>query len=1161
MKFSGYSQVRMDLRTEPNKEFENLSGLKSGLGGFKWLNLAQFGGALNDNFLKLIIIYALGTWWQGHDEKEILGVVGVAFAVPFLIFLGLGGNLADRFPKSKIVQVAKFFEIVVATLAFFAFYWQSVAGLFAVAFLMATQSAFFSPVKYGIIPELVGQQNIAKANGYLQALTYLAIIAGTLFAPLASFLTNGGYPTMALVAVVLAIAGWVLSLGVPQTPRGENEEPPSPLIVPDLLRAMRYIHRDGFLTLAVWSSAYFSFVAGFAQLNLLSYGTEHLLMKNSEASTSLFLFIALGIGAGSVLAGAVSRKGIEFGIVPIGAFLLAACSLALGLIDKGQMVLGGTICLLMGVGAGLFIVPVDSFIQYRTDPKRRGEVIAASGWLAWAAILLSAVAVYVLPKVGLSSSDGFVVIGVMLAALFGCAMYQLPDFFVRFLVMIVARFYYRLRIEGQENIPSNGPAVIVANHSSLCDAAFLIAAQPRRIRFLMEREYLESSNLFMKAVFKLMGVIPVSKRATPREIVRALLASKKALEQGWLVGIFPEGTLSRTGHLMDFKRGYQKIAESTKAPIIPAYIAGAYGTRSSYADEAPVPISKQDFRHPVSLVFGDPAEYSSPPETLRERVSELSSKASRVRSSMLGSVGWQVMKSARKNWKKTAVRDSSGKCLSFGELVTSALAFSSRLNQLVSHDQKIIGVVLPPSVASAIVNVSLTLMQKPSANLNYTSSADAISSSIATASIETILTSRAFLEKTGLSLPATKCVFVEDIAKNIGVLAKLAAYLMAKFLPLRLLLEEGNWSPDDLLTVLFSSGSTATPKGVMLSHANITANIEAFSAVARVRETDCVLGVLPFFHSMGYTTTLWFPLLKGISACYHYHPLECEKIEELCSSSNVSVVIGTPTFMLAWARRISPSALKNLRWACSGAEKMRTKIADLFEKQFGIRPMEGYGTTECSPVVTVNVPNVEVDGVFQRGQKEGTSGRPLPNLQCRIIDQNTGEETKDVSGILQIRGPSVMLGYLNDQEKTAQVLNGGWYNTGDIAKIDREGFVTITDRLSRFSKIGGEMVSHTAVEEDIKKYAAKFINQKIIGLVVTSLPDEKKGERLVVLYEPEVGQIEEIKSTTASSPMPNLWKPSSRNWFRVEKIPVLGTGKLDLGSVKKMATEMAGSYE
>ena len=1151
----------MDLNTEPAKEFAGSPRAPAGLGGFKWLNLAQFGGALNDNFLKLAIIYALGVWWSGHDEKEILGMVGIAFAVPFLIFLGLGGNLADKFSKSKIVQLTKFFEIVIAVLAFFAFYWQNVAGLFAVAFLMATQSAFFSPVKYGIIPELVGKQNIAKANGYLQAFTYLAIIAGTLLAPLASTLTGSAYSTMAIVAVVLAVAGWVFSLGIPQTPKGENTDPPSPLVVPDLVKAMRYIHQDGFLTLAVWSSAYFSFVAGFAQLNLLSYGTEHLLMESSEASTSLFLFIALGIGAGSVLAGIVSRKGIEFGIVPIGAFLLAACSLTLGLMDRGQVILASAVCALMGIGAGLFIVPVDSFIQYRTEPRRRGEVIAAAGWLAWAGILLAALTVYILPKAGLSSSDGFIVIGVMLVALFACAMHQLPDFFVRFLVMIVSKLYYRLRVEGQESIPANGPAVIVVNHSSLCDAAFLLASQPRRIRFLMEREYLESSNLMMKAVFNLMGVIPVSKRAAPKEIARALIRAKKALEEGWLVGIFPEGTLSRTGHLLEFKRGYQRIAESTKAPIVPAYIDGAYGTRASYAHGTPVPISRQDFRHPISLVFGEPVDYLCQPENMREIVSELASRASKTRSSMLGSVGWQVIKSSRKNWKKTAVRDSTGKCLSFGKLLSSALAFSSKLNQLLGPDRKIIGVLLPPSVAATVVNVSLTLMRKPVSNLNYTSSSSAISSAISVASIETILTSRTFLEKVGLSLPATKCVFVEDIASTVGTLDKIGAYLMARFLPMRLLAADEGWSPDDLLAVLFSSGSTAVPKGVMLSHANVTSNIEAFSSVARVRETDCVLGVLPFFHSMGYTTTLWFPLLKGISACYHYHPLECEQIQELCSSSNVSVVIGTPTFMLAWARRISPSALKNLRWACSGAEKMRTKVADLFEKQFGVRPMEGYGTTECSPVVTVNVPDVEVDGVFQKGMKEGTAGRPLPNLQCRVTDQNTGEEMRDSPGVLWIKGPSVMLGYLNDQEKTAQILVDGWYNTGDIAKVDAEGFVTITDRLSRFSKIGGEMVSHTAVEEDIKKYAGKLINQKIIGLVVTAMPDEKKGERLVVLYEPEVGQIEEIKSATASSPMPNLWKPAPRNWFCVEKIPILGTGKLDLGSVKKMASELAGSYE
>jgi len=1126
-----------------------------GLGGLKWLNLAQFGGALNDNFLKLAIIYALGVWWVGGDEKEMLGLVGIAFAVPFLLFLGLGGNLADKFSKSKIAQWAKFSEIFIGLCAVLAFYSQSIVGLFLVAFLMSSQSAIFSPVKYGIIPELAGRGGIAKANGFIQAATYIAIIVGTLLAPLVSTYSGQNFILMGFLAGLIGLTGWLFSLGLPRTPCGGGASKVSPLILPNVLRALKYVHRDGFLTLAVWSSAYFSFVAGFSQLNLLSYGTEHLLLESKESATWLFLFIALGVGAGSILAGKASRDGIEFGIVPVGAFLVALCSLCLGLLPAGSFMLAGLICGLLGLGAGLFIVPVESFVQFRTDPARRGEIIAAAGWLSWVGILLASGLVFILPKLGLTAAGGFLLVGALVVVLFGFAMYHLPDFLVRFFVMVLTRLYYRLNVAGCDNVPAQGPALLVANHASLMDAACLLAAQPRRIRFLMEREYLEGSAWLMRILFTLMRVIPVSRRGSPKDVVRALQEARKALQEEWLVGIFPEGTLTRTGHMLPFKRGYQKVVRETSAMLVPTYIDGAYGTRASYAYACPVPLSGHDFRHTVGLVFGAPVENSLDSDQLQEKVRMLADQASMLRGRDSGSLGACFVRVARSHWLKPAVSDSGGQTLTYGRLLAAVVAVGSKLDRQIPAEEPIVGVLLPPSVAGVIANLSLTTLGKPTSNLNYTSSKEALLSSLKAANISTVVTSRRFLEKLDLELPVKKCVYVEDVLRSISLMEKAGAVLMARLLPVSMLVSSENWTPDTLLTVLFSSGSTALPKGVMLSHRNVGSNIDAFSSIARVREDDCVLGVLPFFHSMGYTTTLWFPLLRGIHACYHHHPLECDQIENLCSKHGVSIVIGTPTFMLSWVRRISAAALPCLRWACAGAEKMRPKLADLFESKFGIRPMEGYGTTECSPVVSANVPDVSVDGVCQRGWKEGSAGRSLPNIVCRVVDQETREPLPvGQNGLLLVKGPSVMLGYLGNEAKTREVLNEGWYNTGDIASIDAEGFITITDRLSRFSKVGGEMISHTAVEDAIKKAAGSVLTNRSIGLAVIGLPDDKKGECLVVLYERGI-DLRAVQALILSSEMPNLWKPVKSNWVEIDEIPLLGTGKLDLAKLKHLAKE------
>jgi acyl-[acyl-carrier-protein]-phospholipid O-acyltransferase/long-chain-fatty-acid--[acyl-carrier-protein] ligase len=864
----------------------------------------------------------------------------------------------------------------------------------------------------------------------------------------------------------------------------------------------------------------------------------------------------MGIGVGSLMAGSISKRSIEFGVVPVGALTISASCFLLGVLGQGEFFSAALLCVLLGTGAGLFIVPVESFIQYRTPPERRGEVIAAAGWLAWCGILVASALVYILPTLGLDSAGGFVATGILVLGLFGFAMWKLPDFLIRFFAMLLTRFYYRLSVDGQENVPAQGSALIVANHASLIDASCLLASQPRRIRFLMDRQYIQRSNLFMRALFRLMQVIPVSEKDTPREIIKSLQEARRALAEGWLVGIFPEGTLSRTGHMLDFKRGYQKIIKGTGAEIVPTYIDGVFGTRSSYAVESPVAFSWSDFRRSIGMVFGAPVGESTEPQDLQNLVQGLADQASMLRSWDSGSVGAQIARSCRANWSKNAISDSTGKSLTYGDILTAVLILLPAIHPIAGGRGKVVGVMLPPSAAGVLVNLCLAMGRMVSANLNYTSSKNALRAAVDISGMDIVITSRAFVEKTGVEIEGVEIYYLEDLVGKPGLWAKAEAYFRARFLPIWLLTSQEGWGPDELLTVLFSSGSTSTPKAIALSHRNISSNIDAFSSVARTRSEDCLLGVLPFFHSMGYTTTLLFPILKGISARYHHHPMECEQIEKLCKAGKVTIVIGTPTFMLGWARKIKPDSLRHLRWAVAGAEKLRPRVADIFHERFGIRPMEGYGATECSPVISINVPDVDLAGVKQAGCREGTAGRPLPNVLCRIVDPETGEAVgRGMPGLLLVKAPSVMLGYLGDEDRTREVLKDGWYTTGDVAILDREGFLTITDRISRFSKIGGEMISHTAVEECIKTAAKDALDSKSVGLVVTAKSDEKKGERLVVIFELGACDLQKAQDAVRVADIPNLWKPAPQNWRGVEKIPVLGTGKLDLSAIKALASD------
>ncbi len=1120
------------------------------LGSFHWHNAAQFGGALNDNLFKLAVIYAMVYAWPEKDTNEVNAVVGAVFAVPFLLFIGAAGVLADRVAKHKIVLGIKIMEVGVMTLGAVGVYLHSREIMLLAMFAMSVQSALFSPTKFSIVPELVGRENISRANSFMSAASYLAMIIGTAVAPLFYILLGRG---VGLSSIVIAALGLYAATRIPATPVAGGSSKASVFFIRDVYRTLKWVHKDGFLALAVWSSAYFLMIAAFVQLNMLTYGMEHLGMENQQQATSLFLVVAFGIGIGSLFAGKVSRRGIEFGIVPIGSTLLAVSCVGLWGIPQGATFSAYGFSLMMGLGAGLFVVPLQSFLQFRSPPEKMGEVIAASGWLSWLGVLLAAGLLYLCSAVlQLTGAQSFLLIGGLVAALAVASFFVLPDFFVRFVVIFLTRCFYRLRTNGAENIPAQGPALLVCNHVSLMDAIWVTAIQQRRIRFLMSRDYLESCPAWMSKLLKLNGVIPIQEGDNPKSILKSLQAARQALDEGFIVAIFPEGHLSRTGHMLPFKPGFERIVKDSDIPVIPVYIEGGYGTRASFAAGEPRLLHPGDFQTQITVSIGAALPSTSTVADVHNAVQNQAATATDAYAPIRGSAGRGFVRSAKKHWKRLAVADSAGKELTYGRTLIASLLLRKKLRTLLAGDPETVGVLIPPSAGGALVNLALAMDFRVAVNLNYTASESAVRSAIGQTGMKTLITSRKVMEKfSDFPLPEN-VIYAEDLSASIGKAEKITALLKAKFIPTNQLVRDRFWDPSDPLTILFSSGSTAEPKGVKLSHHNILSNIDGFSVVARPQSDDRICAVLPFFHSMGYTTTLWFPLLRGIGVAYHHHPLETDAISRIAGDYKATILVGTPTFLMAWVRKIDPESFASLRWVCVGAEKLRPKLSDLFEKRFGIRPLEGYGATECSPVIAVNVPDVDADGLRQTGCKEGSVGRVLPNLLTRITDPDTGEELPpDTPGLLWVKGPSVMHGYLNNPDKTAEVLQDGWYNTGDIVKMDPEGFITITDRLTRFSKLAGEMVSHSAVEAALQEALGCATD----ALAVTGVSDEKKGERLIVVYQRGLGDPEAFREAVRNASIPNLWKPDNNAWLPVDSLPVLGTGKLDLKGLKELAGE------
>jgi acyl-[acyl-carrier-protein]-phospholipid O-acyltransferase/long-chain-fatty-acid--[acyl-carrier-protein] ligase len=724
--------------------------------------------------------------------------------------------------------------------------------------------------------------------------------------------------------------------------------------------------------------------------------------------------------------------------------------------------------------------------------------------------------------------------------------------YMRVLLWLLTHIFYRVKVVGLENLPEEGGALIVCNHVSLLDPEFLLAASPRFVRFLMLKQHYDRRGLHW--LYRALRCIPIGADLSPREMIHSLREAGAAIERGQLVGIFAEGRITRIGQMLPFRQGLERIMRGRTQPIIPACLTNLWGSIFSFEKRRFAWKLPHRVPYPVSISFGKPMPAASSSFDVRQAVQELSTAAYLARKPEMPSLGRGFLATAKRHPFRIALGDGPGARLRFAGVLLKAIFLTRRLRREFA-DQQNVGIFLPPCVPAALANLAVTLAGKTAVNLNYTSSTELLASYAQQCGLQRIITSRKFLEKIKIELPISP-LFLEDLAAKPGVLERIAAVLLA-LLPAATLerkLAGRRVMPDDIATIVFSSGSSGDPKGVLLTHFNIAANVQQMAQAFMLERNDCVAGILPFFHCFGFSATIWLPLLTGTSAVYHPSPLEAKSIGDKVRECGITLLVTTPTFMNGFMRSCAPADFGSLKHVIAGAEKLPDRLSREFEDKFGIRPLEGYGCTECSPVIAVNTQHFRAAGVVQFGNKAGTVGHPLPGISVRVVDPESGAPLGvNQPGMLLISGPNVMAGYLNKPEATAAVLQDGWYRTGDIAAIDGEGFITITDRASRFSKIGGEMVPHGKIEQMLQALAERTEP----CFVVSSVPDLKKGERLIVLHTLNDQTIQDCLAKLAVCDLPSLWKPHANQFFRVDNIPVLPTGKLDLQSIRQTAQKIA----
>lgn len=1143
-------------------------------GTFVGLLLTQFLGTTNDNILRWLVI-GIGKEYIERNHSLALAIGSGCFVLPYILLAAPAGYLADRFSKRSVIVICKLAEIVIMCGAVAAILIGHIYLLFIVVALAGAQAALFGPAKLGSIPEMLRANKISSANGMIGLTTVIATVVGfSVGNLLATEDVTGKFGQerwwiIALVLVGVGIAGWITSLLILRLPAANPSRKFPTDMFGQTLRDLKILAADKAMLRVAFGIMFFWSLGMLAHLNIDQFASEGGATQQTQV-TALLASLVIGVGVGSVLAGIWSGGKVELGILPLGAGGLVLFSLMLYTVEGVLVnpaeaytlsyVAACAFLLMLGMSSGLFDVPLAAYMQHYSQPEHRGAILAASNFLTFSGMLAASLGYYLLrvPTAGQSplftSRQIFLFCGLATLPVFIYIVVLIPQATIKFLAWLVTHSVYRIRLYRRENIPEQGGAVLVPNHISWLDGLLMITTSSRRVRMLMSHELL--TNWWTRGLARIMGVIPIGN--TPKVARRAIETARAALQAGELVCIFPEGGISRSGQLQSFKPGVLEIQRGTGAPLIPVYLDELWGSIFSFRGGRFFWKWPTGWQRRVSIWFGTPLMNPKDIFEVRQAVQDLGADAVTARKHRTNALPRTMIRTCRKAMFRWKVADSTGAVLSGGQLLARSLILRRLLlRHVLEPDDHCVGILLPPSAASVVTNAAVSMIGRVSANLNYTASSEVLNASLRRAGVRRVLTSRKFMDKLGLKIDAD-LVYLEDLVDKVQRGDKLLGVVGAYAVPAPLLdrlLGLHRIKGDDVLTIIFTSGSTGVPKAVMLTHHNIATNVQAIDQIVHPKWSDTILGIVPFFHSLGFMVTLWGPLTIDPRVAYHFTPLDARAVGKLTREWKATILLATPTFLRNYLKRCDVEDLDSLEIVVAGAEKLPSALCEAFEQKFAVRPVEGYGATELSPLVSVNVPHsrsrsLEIDS------KEGSVGRAIPGVSVKVVDPETFEPLPiNTPGMLLVKGPNVMKGYLGQPEETARVIRDGWYVTGDMAEIDHFGFITLTGRLSRFSKIGGEMVPHLRVEEVLHKILGDNDDEGDLRAVVTAVPDERKGERLVIVHKRLDAAPADICRQLAAEGLPNLWIPSPDSFMEVKSIPVLGTGKTDLKAVSDLAEE------
>jgi len=1111
----------------------------------------QFLGAFNDNFYKqamgLMLVYRIGTA-QHLDSAALIALAGATFVAPSILISALAGRMADTIDKAKLARWLKLWEIILMVMAAGALVSGSLPALFGVLFLLGCQSALFGPVKYGLLPDHLKDDELLRGNALIECATFVAILAGSLLGG-ALIGESYGLTSVSTGIVLLGILGFATSRFIPPAPAAIPNQPLSFNLVSDTIALIGEARQLRGVWLPILGISWFWTIG--ATLFAVVPAVAHDHMGGAETVASFFLAVfSVGIGTGSMacarwLKGEITARTVPFAALVISILLLAFASVLASLPvpqDHGQTLLqvlgsskGITVSLFLlslSAAAGFYAVPLYAILQHEAPLGHKARMIGANNVVnsvmtvagaAFTAVLTGVLHVHLAAVMTILALLNLVAVAVMVRLL--------PRVVLKSVARALLVTLFRVEVTGAENFKTLGPrSIIVANHQSFLDAAVIAAFMPGNPIFAINTEI--AKKWWVRPLLRLVDAARIDPSSP-----MALKSLTREVENGRTLVIFPEGRLTTTGSLMKVYEGPGLVADKTSAEIMPLRLDGLQYTFFTH-------LKNRVARHLTPKVYMSvlpPRHLTTDPSLTgraRRRAAglqlyDMMAETLFTTTDIDKTLFHSLIEAASLNRRgHLIVEDMSFSPLSYGRLLAGSFVLGRKFKSFTKPGE-FVGVLLPNSAAAVVAFFALHAFGRVPAMLNTSTGLQGILAACRTGGLKTVLCAHRFVEKANLKevlagLEAeVNVVYLDDIQPKINVFDKIGG-LISSFLPSEFA-HKGN--PNDPAAVLFTSGSEGAPKGVVLSHRNIQANRHQVTSRIALNTQDIVFNPLPMFHSFGLTVGTLLPILAGIRTFLYPTPLHYRVIPELVYQTNATIFFGTDTFLRGYARTANAYDFHTVRLVAAGAEKVTDETRRIWSQQFGLRILEGYGATETSPVIAFNTP---------MHCRYNTVGRVMPGIEARMEPVDGIAE----GGRLHVKGPNVMLGYLRDTAPgVIEPLTDGWYDTGDIIATDADGYISIQGRAKRFAKIAGEMVSLAAVESFATSLSPSFKHAAL------ARPDERKGERVILLTEDPDLKRPQYAAAASAAGIGEIMFP--RDVIFVEKIPVFPTGKIDYRAIEQ----------